>query len=859
MTTPGNRTTTTSYNGLITTVTNPLQQQKITVKNSQDKVISVTDAAGPITYQYDAFGNLLQVTDPGGNITAMQYDLRGRKIAMQDPDMGSWTYRYNVLGELISQTDAKGQPTTMTVDKLGRMTSRTTTEGTSTWAYDSGLYSVGKLVHVTGPGPYLQLHTYDSLGRPSAVTTQFEGGSYTTQTTYDAFSRLATTEYPTGFRTRHVYNNTGHLQQILDDNISALLWQANAVNAKGRLTSETFGNGVNTQFEFDATTGDLARITSLGGSETLQDLNYMFDAIGNLTTINDARQGLTETFGYDNLNRMTSVAGVVAKSFAYDHLGNMTHKSDVGDYTYGENGAGPHAVTRTSGTLNASYTYDANGNMTGGNGRTISYTSFNKPQRISANGKTLTLGYDANHQRIKKTTGSSTTVYIGPYEQVSIGSLNEFKHYIHAGNNLVALYTSRTTGINDTRYFHPDHLNSIDTITDELGNVVERLSYDAYGKRRQANWQDATSPIISLSNRGYTGHQHDDEVGLINMRTRLYDPVLGRFLQPDTLIPGPTHSQSYNRYSYCGNNPISHIDPSGHFLNKIFKGVRRAIRKVAKTVRRAVRNPYVRLAVAAVAAYYAGPWARNAYLNSVGFESITAGTIKAATIIKGAVAGATFGATSATLAGDNLRNVLRAGVTGGLSGAMFSSVNAIYGRSWNVERVFANAGSGGVSQVVAGGKFEDGFKFSLSVSFLSYAAHTMRAKVIAQSKLTPEENATGVSVGVNGDGFKTGGCRFPCVKSLLGGRQGGQGYFLGRPYRSGSWQDRFVEAYGGPHDYLSSPLYDPVTGNLKDLSALAKGAGYALSGVTLVVATPFVAASTVPQYMYLDYDNLDKR
>ena len=332
VTTPGDRTTTTSYNGLTITVTNPLGQQKTSVKNSQDKVISITDAAGLIAYQYDAFGNLLQVTDPGGNLTAMAYDIRGRKIAMQDPDMGAWTYQYNVLGELVSQTDAKGQPTTMLYDTLGRMVSRTTTEGISTWAYDSGLYSVGKVVQVTGPGPYRQLHTYDSLGRPSEVTTQYEGGSYTTQTTYDAFSRVATSEYPTGFRTRHVYNNTGHLQQILDDGLSALLWQANSVNAKGRLTSETFGNGVNTQHEFDATTGDLARIYSLG-SETLQDLNYLFDAIGNLTSIHDARQGLTETFVYDNLNRMTSVSGVVAKSFTYDNLGNMTHKSDVGDYT----------------------------------------------------------------------------------------------------------------------------------------------------------------------------------------------------------------------------------------------------------------------------------------------------------------------------------------------------------------------------------------------------------------------------------------------------------------------------------------------------------------------------------------------
>jgi YD repeat-containing protein len=153
---PGNRTTTTHYNGLSTTVSNALGQAKTVMNNSQGKPVAITEAAGTAlagttTYQYDAFANLTHVTDPLGNVTSMQYDLRGRKTAMQDPNMGAWTYGYNVLGELIRQTDAKGQTTTMAYDLLGRLTTRTAGEGTSQWTHDTASHGLGKLPQVANP------------------------------------------------------------------------------------------------------------------------------------------------------------------------------------------------------------------------------------------------------------------------------------------------------------------------------------------------------------------------------------------------------------------------------------------------------------------------------------------------------------------------------------------------------------------------------------------------------------------------------------------------------------------------------------------------------------------------------------
>ena len=129
-----------------------------------------------------------------------------------------------------------------------------------------------------------------------------------------------------------------------------------------------------------------------------------------------------------------------------------------------------------------------------------------------------------------------------------------------AGLVAVVSQSGETTTV---RYLHGDHLGSTSAITDETGNVIERLSFDPHGKRRQPNGQDATTAITSSVNRGYTGHEMDDESGLINMNAREYDPRLGRFMQAD-VIADSFGGQGLNRYSYVHNNPLSATDPSGN-------------------------------------------------------------------------------------------------------------------------------------------------------------------------------------------------------------------------------------------------------------------------------------------------------
>ena len=126
-------------------------------------------------------------------------------------------------------------------------------------------------------------------------------------------------------------------------------------------------------------------------------------------------------------------------------------------------------------------------------------------------------------------------------------------------------------GSSYTRYVLKDHLGSIETITDELGNVVEALSYDAWGNRRNAeDWTPASELIEGEHiDRGFTGHEHLDRVGLIHMNGRIYDPIVGRFLNVDIAVQAPENLQNFNRYSYVLNNPLSYTDPSGYFISLI--------------------------------------------------------------------------------------------------------------------------------------------------------------------------------------------------------------------------------------------------------------------------------------------------
>jgi RHS repeat-associated protein len=130
---------------------------------------------------------------------------------------------------------------------------------------------------------------------------------------------------------------------------------------------------------------------------------------------------------------------------------------------------------------------------------------------------------------------------------------------------------------------HRDHLGSVDAITDSAGVVQARFGFDPFGGRRAATWSgdlDASGLAALLAwqsergSRGFTDHEHLNRTGFVHMNGRVYDPRIGRFVSPDPIVQAPSFSQSYNRYAYVFNNPLSYVDPTGYFsLKKLAKGV----------------------------------------------------------------------------------------------------------------------------------------------------------------------------------------------------------------------------------------------------------------------------------------------
>jgi len=173
-------------------------------------------------------------------------------------------------------------------------------------------------------------------------------------------------------------------------------------DAQGRMRQIQYANGTCTDYMYGQDLR-LARIHTMAGSADLQDLNYVFDKNGNVVTLTDNLRNNIRTFGYDELDRLTSAqnipdgSGTSNHNFQYDAIGNMTYKSDVGFMLYGAN-AGPHAVTSAG---SYSYQYDANGNMTSGKNKTLEYDVENRIIRITQPDAVTSFMYDGVRRTCK--------------------------------------------------------------------------------------------------------------------------------------------------------------------------------------------------------------------------------------------------------------------------------------------------------------------------------------------------------------------------------------------------------------------------------------------------------------------------
>jgi RHS repeat-associated protein len=138
-----------------------------------------------------------------------------------------------------------------------------------------------------------------------------------------------------------------------------------------------------------------------------------------------------------------------------------------------------------------------------------------------------------------------------------------------------------------TFYFHSDHLGSIKYITDIDGNKVSEVDYTPYGEQ--------TTTGQDIFQKKYTGQTDDNKTELLYYNARYYDPQIGRFITPDSIIPDTGNSQAFNRYMYVNGNPINYNDPTGHWsAKKVVKSVGSAIKSVVSGIGKTVKNAAVK-------------------------------------------------------------------------------------------------------------------------------------------------------------------------------------------------------------------------------------------------------------------------
>ncbi len=574
--------------------------------NVLKQLISTTDVATKKTYmRYDANGSPILIEDVDGNKIHAEYDSFGNKVSFDDPNNGVWNFRYNGLGQLRWQQDANLVETRFNYDSLGRMESRYISNVLdTTWDYDTR--SLGA-ISTEIRGNLQKDYYYDSDARLTTETSLITHNGATKTFNFDYaydgyYGRLKALQYPTGEIEAYEYDRFGYLTKNIDPNNSdEVLREVLEVSAYGKASSARYLNGLYDTKLFK-TSGVIEKVCvsqsdSCGGANELAQIHYNgFDNFGNLTNKKEVVKQTEEHFDYDSFHRITrstrSYTGLDAPTYLpsetvdydYDNLGNLMLKTDYANsYSYvGGSTGGPNAVksvTKLDGT-SVSFGYDANGNMETGDGLSIIYDSFNKPVNIIRNQVTTSFEYGADQSRylqvIENGTKTTTTYYVDKrFEEIETddnGSVSiEKRHYLggyavltHKGNSktLRFLHGDRL----DSTYLVTEGYQSMNTVISIDGLEVERRSFDIFGKPRDALWGDTNNGklLSDVSTRGFTGHEHLDDVELIHMNGRAFDYNLGRFLSVDPFIQFPKDSQSINAYSYLMNNPLSGTDPSGY-------------------------------------------------------------------------------------------------------------------------------------------------------------------------------------------------------------------------------------------------------------------------------------------------------
>jgi RHS repeat-associated protein len=566
---PNQFTTTYQVNayGQPTLVTDPLQHTIQYVYDADGNVHQVIDANAHTTtytydaanqlqlvsrndsstqaYAYDADGNLQTVTDGLSNPYGFTYDPLNRIATATDPLQRKTIHNYDAAGRLSSAVDAANRTTSYSYDANGEVVSVSYSDGVTpgvSYSYDAA----GRVVAMND-GTGTTTYGYDSLHRLVQST---DGAGSGVGYGYDLRGNLTSLTYPgSGHVVQRGYDDAGRLTSVGDWLSHSTTYQYSADSA---LTGVIYPNGVLGTYGYD----NADRLTSIGdalGQATpFLSLNYGRDPLGQLTTdtgkgfgydgVNRLQTatsaGVTSTYGFDNADRLTSVAvggGGNTTTYAFDAADQASSQTitqgstQLQKYTFGFDPLGQRTSRTDTSNTTVAYGYDQTGRL----------TSYNSGQ--------ATYSYNGAGLRMAKTVGSTTTRFAWDLaDGLPLLLVDGTTSYVSGLGGVPLEQISQSGAV---LYYHSDQLGSTRALTDGSGAVVATSEYDSYGALF-ASTGSASNPF------GYAGQYTDAESGLQYLRARYYDSSTQQFLTRDpAILLAP--------YAYAGGSPTNASDPSG--------------------------------------------------------------------------------------------------------------------------------------------------------------------------------------------------------------------------------------------------------------------------------------------------------
>ena len=263
---------------------------------------------------------------------------------------------------------------------------------------------------------------------------------------------------------------------------------------------------------------------------------------------------MTSNYSYDPIYELAQVTQGTSttESYSFDAVGNRTASLGVASYT-------TNTSNELTGTSNASYTYDYNGNMltkvVGSNTTSYAWDYENRLSSVTLPGSsgTVSFTYDPFGRRIKKVTSSTTSVFAYDGDNLieeansSGTAVARYSQGLNMDEPLAMLRSSATS------FYNADGLGSITSLGNAAGSLAQTYTFDSFGNQT-ASSGSLTNPFQ------YTAREFDPETSLYYYRARYYDPAAGRFISED---PIEFAGSGPDFYVYATNQVTNWVDPFG--------------------------------------------------------------------------------------------------------------------------------------------------------------------------------------------------------------------------------------------------------------------------------------------------------